>query len=54
MVVFMKTALMNFYSREMFVNNERATIDTNEKRVSANKQQTVLYVCEKLEFMVLQ
>ena len=41
MVVLMKTALMNFYYREMFLNNETATIDTNEKRFSANKQQTV-------------
>lgn len=41
MVVLMKTALMNFYSREMFVNNETATIDTFEKRFSANKQQTM-------------
>ena len=39
MVVLMKSALKNFYSREMFVNNETATIDTNEKRFSANKQQ---------------
>ena len=41
MVVLMKTALKNFYSREMFVINETAAIDTDEKRFSANKQQTV-------------